>query len=114
MLYRYYPLVSLAMKRIVTILSILVTCLASLSAQQKFAFPEKGTKSPKPIPQPFKRHQDKKTRVHGDILTGADQTELYLDYLEGKNIGMVLNQTSVIGKNNVSSLDSLVKLGVHI
>lgn len=48
------------------------------------------------------------------IITGADQTELYVGCLRGKNIGMVLNQTSVIGKNNVSSLDSLVKLGVHI
>jgi len=47
-------------------------------------------------------------------LPGADQTQLYVDYLKGKNIGMVLNQTSVIGPNHTSSLDSLVKLGVHI
>jgi len=102
------------MKRMVSILSIFIALSSSLSAQQQFPSPERGTRNPKPIPQPFLRHQDKKTRVHGDILTGADQTELYLDYLKGKNIGMVINQTSVIGKNNISSLDSLVKLGVHI
>ncbi len=50
----------------------------------------------------------------GPLLTGADRTELYVNYLKNKNIGMVINQTSVIGKNNVSSLDSLVKLGIRI
>ena len=48
------------------------------------------------------------------LHTGADRTELYVNYLKNKNIGMVINQTSVIGKNNVSSLDSLLKLGIHI
>lgn len=62
----------------------------------------------------FRRRTDKKTHVHGDIITGADQTELYVDYLKNKNIGMVINQTSVIGKNYVPSVDSLLKLGVHI
>jgi uncharacterized protein YbbC (DUF1343 family) len=48
------------------------------------------------------------------LLTGADRTDLYVNYLKNKNIGIVLNQTSVIGKNKVSSLDSLLKLGIHI
>src|ERR1700744_3500937 len=48
------------------------------------------------------------------LLTGADRTDLYVSYLKNKNVGMVINQTSVIGDNNVSSLDSLLKLGVHI
>ncbi|MFB9845203.1 exo-beta-N-acetylmuramidase NamZ family protein [Mucilaginibacter ginsenosidivorans] len=67
------------------------------------------------------QHQAKaghKTRAHKStvktVLPGADQTGLYLGYLKNKNIGMVINQTSVIGRNHVSSLDSLVKLGVHI
>src|SRR5579863_5744887 len=115
MLCRHYPSVSFAMKKIFAFLLLLVAFLPALHAQLR---PEAGTQNPKPIPDPVKsllrRHRDKKTHVYGDILPGADQTELYLDYLEGKNIGMVLNQTSVIGKNNVSSLDSLVKLGVHI
>jgi len=48
------------------------------------------------------------------LRTGADQTELYVNYLKNKNIGMVINQTSVIGKNYVSSLDSLLKLGIRV
>ncbi len=103
------------MKKISILLLVLAPWSTSLNAQQA---PEFGTKNPAPIPDPvhslLRRHSDKKTHVQGNILPGADQTELYLNYLKGKNIGMVLNQTSVIGKNNVSSLDSLVKLGVHI
>jgi len=48
------------------------------------------------------------------IITGADQTGLYIDYLKGKNIGMVINQTSVIGKNLTLSVDSLLKLGIAV
>src|ERR1700761_9752102 len=48
------------------------------------------------------------------LQAGADRTELYVSYLKNKNIGMVVNQTSVIGKNRISSIDSLVKLGIHI
>src|ERR1700744_5959696 len=48
------------------------------------------------------------------IITGADQTSLYIGYLRGKNIGMVINQTSVIGKNKTLSLDTLLKLGIAI
>jgi uncharacterized protein YbbC (DUF1343 family) len=48
------------------------------------------------------------------LLTGADRTELYVSYLKNKNVGMVINQTSIIGKNDVSSIDSLLKLGIHI
>ncbi len=46
------------------------------------------------------------------IITGADQTEKYLPYLKGKRIGMVANQSSLIGKK--SSIDSLISLGVKI
>lgn len=46
------------------------------------------------------------------IVTGADQTEAYLPYLQGKRIGMVVNQTSIIG--NKPSVDSLHALGVNI
>jgi len=48
------------------------------------------------------------------IITGADQIELYIDYLKGKNIGMVINQTSVIGKNLTLSVDTLLKLGITV
>ena len=46
------------------------------------------------------------------IITGADQTEKYLPYLKGKRIGLVANQSSIIGKK--SSVDSLVSLGIKI
>lgn len=47
-----------------------------------------------------------------EIITGADQTEKYLPYLKGKRVGMVVNQTSIIGKK--SSVDSLLSLGIKI
>ena len=46
------------------------------------------------------------------IVTGAGQTEKYLPYLKGKRIGLVANQSSIIG--NKSSVDSLVSLGINI
>ena len=46
------------------------------------------------------------------ILTGADQTEKYLSYLKGKRIGILSNQTSIIGKTHL--VDSLKSLGIKI
>lgn len=46
------------------------------------------------------------------IKTGADQTEKYLSYLKGKRVGILGNQTSIIGKTHL--VDSLKKLGVNI
>ncbi len=46
------------------------------------------------------------------IITGADQTGKYLSYLKGKRIGLVANQSSIIG--NTSSVDSLLSLGIKI
>ena len=46
------------------------------------------------------------------IRTGAEQTENYLPYLKNKRIGMVVNQTSIIGKQTL--VDSLLKAGVKI
>nr|WP_229204017.1 DUF1343 domain-containing protein [Dyadobacter alkalitolerans] len=48
----------------------------------------------------------------GGIITGADQTDKYLQYLKGIRIGLVANQSSLIG--NKSSVDSLLSLGVNI
>ena len=42
------------------------------------------------------------------IKTGAEQTEKYLSYLKGKKIGIVSNQTSIIGKTHL--VDSLQNL----
>lgn len=46
------------------------------------------------------------------LKTGAEQTEKYLPYLKGKRIGILGNQTSVIGKTHL--VDSLQALGVNI
>lgn len=48
------------------------------------------------------------------LKTGADRTGEYLDYLKGKRIAVVVNQTSVIGSNKTPIVDSLVSLGVKI
>jgi uncharacterized protein YbbC (DUF1343 family) len=46
------------------------------------------------------------------MLTGADQTGKYLPYLKGKRIGMVINQTSIIGKTPI--IDSFQAMGVNV
>ncbi|RZJ88074.1 MAG: DUF1343 domain-containing protein [Chryseobacterium sp.] len=58
---------------------------------------------------PFPR---KKISTKRHIITGADQTDKYLSYLKGKRIGLVANQSSIIG--NKSSVDSLLSLGIKI
>lgn len=47
-----------------------------------------------------------------DIKTGADQLEVYLPLLKNKNVGIVSNQTSLIGKTHL--IDSLLSLGINI
>jgi len=59
--------------------------------------------------------QPKETDIKSEdigIIPGADQTDLYLSLLEGKNVAMTLNQTSRIGDK--LSLDSLVTLGINV
>ncbi|WP_431844528.1 exo-beta-N-acetylmuramidase NamZ family protein [Pedobacter immunditicola] len=61
--------------------------------------------------QPGKTQQHK-TSVDKTVITGADQVEAYLPLLKGKKVGMLVNQTSIIG--NKLSVDSLRSLGVNI
>lgn len=51
-------------------------------------------------------------RYNRHIVTGAMRTELYLGELGSKNVGVVANQTSLIGKTHI--VDSLLALGVHV
>jgi len=46
------------------------------------------------------------------LQTGAERTAFYLPSLKGKNIGLVVNQTSMIG--SVHLVDSLLVLGVNV
>ena len=47
-----------------------------------------------------------------NIVLGAERTNAYLSILEGKKIGIVGNQTSMIV--NTHLVDSLISLGVNI
>ena len=69
---------------------------ACSSAEQKIALPEV---------QPSER-----------ILAGAERLELYLGKLQGKRVGMVINQTSLIGEpyKEILLVDSLLKLNVSV
>ena len=47
-----------------------------------------------------------------NILTGADQVNLYVPYLKGKRVALMANPTSIVGKMHL--VDTLKKLGVTI
>jgi uncharacterized protein YbbC (DUF1343 family) len=64
--------------------------------------------------KPRRSLKKEKHQVIKNIIPGADQTQLYTGYLKGKNIAMVINQTSVIGRRHIASVDSLLKLGLTI
>lgn len=48
------------------------------------------------------------------VTTGAERTEEYLPLLKGKRVGLVINQTSVIGTEQTCLLDTLLKLNINI
>jgi uncharacterized protein YbbC (DUF1343 family) len=65
------------------------------------------------VPNPYKiKAEDIDKPRQEKLLTGAEQTDLYVPYLKGKRVGMVVNPTSIIGKE--TTVDSLLKLGVNI
>jgi len=68
--------------------------------------------SPKVAFNPGVPKPDRVKAEKDSLLTGAEQTELYVPLLKGKRVGMVVNPTSVIGKE--TTVDSLLKLGVNI
>ncbi|MGO1815422.1 MAG: exo-beta-N-acetylmuramidase NamZ family protein [Sphingobacterium sp.] len=48
------------------------------------------------------------------IMTGADQLDAYLPLLEGKSVGLMGNQTSVVGADNEHLVDVLLDQGVDL
>jgi len=50
--------------------------------------------------------------VYDEIIPGADRTEVYLPMLEGKNVALAVNNSSVVGE--VTLLDTLVSMGVNV
>ncbi|HJX71613.1 MAG TPA: hypothetical protein VJ346_06665, partial [Bacteroidales bacterium] len=55
--------------------------------------------------------QEKKNHEN-TIFTGAEQTSKYLPLLKDKRVGLVVNQSSMIGK--IPLIDSLLSLGVNV
>ncbi|WP_114788876.1 DUF1343 domain-containing protein [Niabella yanshanensis] len=59
----------------------------------------------------FNKQSDNKEPVK-EIITGADQTQLYVPYLKGKRVAIMANPTTIIGKKHL--VDSLKNLGINI
>ncbi|MDC6362517.1 MULTISPECIES: exo-beta-N-acetylmuramidase NamZ family protein [Flavobacteriaceae] len=80
---------------------LLVLVLSSCREQQKKENPEVATVQTEPVPE---------------IKVAANRTEVYLPLLQGKKVGVVANQTSVIfnDKGHVHLVDSLLSLGVDV
>lgn len=47
-----------------------------------------------------------------DIICGAERTDIYLDLLKNRNVGLVANQSSLIGGTHL--LDSLLSSGIKV
>ena len=47
-----------------------------------------------------------------NVIVGAERLDQYLSLLKGKSVGLVINQTSVVG--NTHLLDTLISLGVNV
>lgn len=66
---------------------------------------------PAPAPPPTSIEQ-KVVEVLKPLRLGAERTEVYLPMLQGKAVGIIANQTSVIGQ--VHLVDTLLALGVKV
>lgn len=69
----------------------------------------KNSDSP-PVPVAEAVHTE--MRNDSAILTGAEQTALWMPLLQGKQVALVVNQTSVIGKRHL--VDTLIASGIQI
>lgn len=58
------------------------------------------------------KQQAQESRNPGGVVTGAEQTEAYLPLLEGKKVGLMGNQTSVVGSRHL--VDVLLEKGVDL
>lgn len=50
----------------------------------------------------------------GKVVTGAERTEQYLPLIKGKRIGLVVNQTSIVGTEQKHLLDTLLSLHINV
>lgn len=49
-----------------------------------------------------------------EVITGAERMDEYLLMLEGKRVGLLINQTSVVGEEKILLPDTLLKRGVNV
>lgn len=89
--------VTLCFLTLITVLNI--NCASSSSSKSR-------------LPNDTLKVEEKSEAVARKPVTAADQTSEYLGYLKGKRIGILINQTSIIGNKPI--VDSLVALGVNI
>jgi uncharacterized protein YbbC (DUF1343 family) len=68
-----------------------------------------GQPAPKPMPASTEITTEQVSRP---LRLGAERTEVYLPLLEGKSIGIVANQTSVVRQTHL--VDTLLALGVNV
>lgn len=66
---------------------------------------------PVPAPPPVEKSNNEET-VEKPLRLGAERTEVYLPLLEAKSVGIVANQTSVIGRTHL--VDTLLSLGIDV
>lgn len=76
-----------------------------------FIFSNLFCNAPKPEVQPFNREIIKVFEAT-PILTGADQTDKYLPFLKGLRVGLLVNQTSMVGSQHL--VDVLKEKGVNV
>ena len=55
-----------------------------------------------------------KTFQNAQIKVGAECFDKYIKLLKNKNVGMVVNQTSIVGKYRTHIVDTLIKQGIKI
>ncbi|NQX52458.1 DUF1343 domain-containing protein [Pedobacter panaciterrae] len=94
-----------------SIIHILSTALLTLSLQACGSSTKIALNPAVPNPYKVKAENFDKPKAE-ELRTGAEQTELYVPYLKGKRVGMVVNPTSIIGKE--TTVDSLLALGVKV
>lgn len=90
---------------------ILSTALLTLSLQACGSSTKVAFNPAVPNPYKVKAENFDKPKTE-ELRTGAEQTELYVPYLKGKRVGMVVNPTSIIGKE--TTVDSLLSLGIKV
>ncbi|MEH6308312.1 DUF1343 domain-containing protein [Olivibacter sp. CPCC 100613] len=70
--------------------------------------------SQRPQSQQHSKQKEKLHRSVGEILPGADQLEAYLPILKGKKVGLMGNQTSVVGPDKKHLVDVLLANKIDI